>query len=106
MALRTSEDYLRENSSDEDCDNYLALLTRKFRKFIKRNKFKNDKKINLNPKRTKLIATSAKSQDTTKVIVPKPRREHQRRRHSKQRGMTRARPKKRSPTPSKLLIMP
>ena len=34
MALRTSEDHLRENSSDEDCDDDLALLTRKFKKFF------------------------------------------------------------------------
>ena len=29
MTLRTQEDYLRENSSDEDFDDDLALLTRK-----------------------------------------------------------------------------
>ena len=106
MALRTLDDHLIENSSDEDFDDDLALLTRKFKKFIKRNKFKSDEKKNLNPKRTKLFATSAKSRDTTKVIILKTRREYQRRRRSKQHGITRARPKKRSPTPSKLLIMP
>jgi len=50
MALRTQEDHLRENSSDEDFDDDLALLTRKFKKFIKRNKFKNDTKNKFEPK--------------------------------------------------------
>ena len=50
MALKTSECHLRENSSDEDCDDDLALLTRKFKKFIKRNKFKNDTKNKFEPK--------------------------------------------------------
>ena len=51
MTLRTLDDHLRENSSDENCDDDLTLLTGKFKKFIKRNKFKNDTKNKLEPKK-------------------------------------------------------
>ena len=36
IALKIQEDHLKENSSDEDFDEDLALLTRKFKKFIKK----------------------------------------------------------------------
>ena len=51
MTLKTQEDHLKENSSDEDLDEDLALLTRKFKKFIKRNKFKNNTKNKFEPKK-------------------------------------------------------
>lgn len=55
MTLRTHEDHLKENSSDEDYDDDLALLTRKFKIFIKRNKFKNDTKNKIKPKKEQVI---------------------------------------------------
>ena len=44
IILRTHKDHLKGSSSDEDYDDDLVLLTRKFKKFIKRNKSKNDTK--------------------------------------------------------------
>ena len=53
MVLKTQDDHLKENSSDEDLDEDLTLLTRKLKKFIKTNKFINDTKKNLNPRKIK-----------------------------------------------------
>ena len=53
MSLITQEDHLKENSNDEDLDEDLTLLTRKFKKFIRRNKFKNDTKNKFEPKKDK-----------------------------------------------------
>ena len=53
MTLRTQEDHLKGTSSDEDNDDDIALLTQKFKKFIRKNKFKITPKIDLNIKRTK-----------------------------------------------------
>ncbi|CAL9149786.1 unnamed protein product [Musa hybrid cultivar] len=55
MTLRTLDDHLGENSSDEDYDDDLAFLTRKFKKFIKKNKFKNDTKNKFEPKKDQVI---------------------------------------------------
>ncbi|NGZ73657.1 hypothetical protein GQS42_23720, partial [Salmonella enterica subsp. enterica serovar Typhi] len=60
MTLKTQEDHLKENSSDEDFDDDLALLTRKFKKFIKRNKFKNDTKNKYEPKKDQVICYECK----------------------------------------------
>ena len=51
LTVRTNEDHLKENSSDEDYDDDLALLTRKFKKIIKGNKSKNDTKNKIKPKK-------------------------------------------------------
>ena len=55
MTLRAHKDYLKGSSSDEDCDDDLALLIRKFKKFIKRNKSKNDTKNKIEPKKEQVI---------------------------------------------------
>ena len=46
MTLRTHEDHLKENSSDEDYDDDLALLTRKFKKLKKNLKMILKMKLN------------------------------------------------------------
>ena len=53
MTLKIQEDHLKENSSDEDLDEDLTLLTRKFKKFITKYKFKNDTKNKFNPRKIK-----------------------------------------------------
>ena len=60
MSLRTQEDYLKENSSDEDYDDDLTLLTRKFKKFIKMNKFRNNTKNKFEPKKEQVICYECK----------------------------------------------
>ena len=67
---------MRENSSDDDDDDDdddLALLIRKFKKFIKKNKTKcKNKKINKNKfKKDQIICYEFKKLGTSKVNVPK-----------------------------------
>ena len=42
MALKSQEDHLKGTSSDEDSDNDIALLTQKFKKYLRKNRFKNN----------------------------------------------------------------
>ena len=51
---------MKENASDEDLDEDLTLLTRKFKKFIKLNKFKNDIKNKFEPKKDQVICYECK----------------------------------------------
>ena len=57
LTLKTQEKHLRENSSDDDD---LALLIRKFIKFIKRNKTKHDIKNKNELKRDQIICYKCK----------------------------------------------
>ncbi|CAL9078853.1 unnamed protein product [Musa textilis] len=61
LTLRTHENHLRENSSDDDNDDDdFALLTRKFKKFIKRNKTKHDTKNKNELKKDQIICYECK----------------------------------------------
>ena len=60
MTLRTKEGHLGENSSDDDDDDNLALLTRKFKKFLKRNKTKQDFKNKCELKKDQIICYECK----------------------------------------------
>ena len=60
MALKSQEDHLKGTSSDEDSDNDIALLTQKFKKFIRKNKFKNNTKNKFEHKKDQVICYECK----------------------------------------------
>ena len=60
MTLKTQEDHLKGTSSDEDSDDDIALLTQKFKKFIRKNKFKNNTKNKLEHKKDQVICYECK----------------------------------------------
>ena len=74
IALRTQEDHLKENSSDEDFDDDVSLLTKKFKRFIKRNKFKNDTKNKVEPKKEQVICYECKKLGHFKSECPQAKR--------------------------------
>ena len=74
MTLRTQEDHLKENSSDEDFDDDVTLLTKKFKRFIKRNKFKNDTKNKFEPKKEQVICYECKKPGHFKSECPQVKR--------------------------------
>ena len=65
---------MKENSSDENFDDDLALLTRKFERFIKRNKFKNDTKNKFEPKKEQVICYECKKLGHFKSECPQAKR--------------------------------
>ena len=60
MTLRTQEDHLKGTSSDEDSDNDIALLTQKFKKILRKNKFKNNIKNKFEHKKDQVICYECK----------------------------------------------
>ena len=60
MALKSQEDHLKGTSSDEDSDNDIALLTQKFKKYLRKNKFKNNIKHKFEQKKDQVICYECK----------------------------------------------
>ena len=55
MTLISQEDHLKGTSSDEDSDNDIALLTQKFKKYLRKNKFINNTKNKIEQKKDQVI---------------------------------------------------
>ena len=60
MALKSQEDHLKGISSDEDSDNDIALLTQKFKKYLRKNKFKNNTKNKFEHNKDQVICYECK----------------------------------------------
>ena len=60
MALKSQEDHLKGTSSDEDSDNDIALLIQKFKKYLRKNKFKNNTKNKFEQKKDQVICYECK----------------------------------------------
>ena len=60
MTPTSQEDHLKGTSSDEDNDNDIALLTQKFKKYLRKNKFQNNTKNKFEHKKDQVICYECK----------------------------------------------